>query len=173
MSNQSHPQDDLHTSLSSANSLDIEFSLPPSDDSFTWSDERLLGFSPLDDIHEEFYTTTINLLTCDEHNLEAALEAFREHAIRHFGEEDEWMVSTDFPPRECHMDEHKAVLETVNQIQTLVTAGRATPALLHDFGVHLFEWFPGHAAHLDSALAAWMCKRTLGGKPVVFKRRLG
>lgn len=146
---------------------------PKAEVSFTWSDDRLLGFKPLDDIHKEFYATTLDLLICDESNLSSALAAFREHAERHFGEEDEWMRSTDFPPRECHIDEHSAVLDTVYQLQALAAEGRATPHLIHDFAMHLFEWFPGHATHLDSALAAWMCKRTLGGKPVVFKRGLG
>jgi hemerythrin len=34
----------------------------------------------------------------------------------------------------------------------------------------LARWFPGHADYLDSALAAWMCKRQFGGKPVVLQR---
>jgi len=33
------------------------------------------------------------------------------------------------------------------------------------------KWFPGHATHLDSALAQWMFKREHGGKPVVFRRQ--
>ncbi|MEO7402205.1 MAG: hemerythrin, partial [Burkholderiales bacterium] len=35
----------------------------------------------------------------------------------------------------------------------------------------LRDWFPGHAQHLDSALAHWMFKRSYGGKPVVLRRR--
>jgi hypothetical protein len=38
--------------------------------------------------------------------------------------------------------------------------------------MRLFEWFPGHADYLDSALAAWMTKQTMGGKPVVFRRSI-
>jgi hypothetical protein len=41
---------------------------------------------------------------------------------------------------------------------------------VHDFAGYLFEWFPGHADYLDSALAAWMTKRRFGGKPVVLRR---
>jgi hypothetical protein len=36
----------------------------------------------------------------------------------------------------------------------------------------LVDWFPGHAAHLDSALAHWMFKRQFGGKPVVLRRTI-
>jgi hemerythrin len=34
----------------------------------------------------------------------------------------------------------------------------------------LVRWFPGHADYLDSALAHWMCKQRLGGKPVIIRR---
>ncbi|MFP3559306.1 hypothetical protein SB861_53125 [Paraburkholderia sp. SIMBA_049] len=43
------------------------------------------------------------------------------------------------------------------------------PQLARDLGMRLFEWFPGHA---DLALAAWMTKQTMGGKPVVFRRSI-
>ena len=36
----------------------------------------------------------------------------------------------------------------------------------------LMDWFPGHADYLDSALAHWMCKQRLGGKPVVIRRSI-
>ena len=39
-----------------------------------------------------------------------------------------------------------------------------------DAAEHLLAWFPGHADYLDSALAHWMCKQRLGGKPVVLRR---
>ena len=34
----------------------------------------------------------------------------------------------------------------------------------------LADWFPGHADYMDAALAHWMCKQRLGGKPVVVRR---
>ena len=37
---------------------------------------------------------------------------------------------------------------------------------------HLADWFPKHADQLDSALAHWMAKKRLGGKPVVLRRGL-
>jgi hemerythrin len=35
----------------------------------------------------------------------------------------------------------------------------------------LEEWFPLHAAYMDSALAKWMVKRSTGRAPVVLRRR--
>jgi hemerythrin len=36
----------------------------------------------------------------------------------------------------------------------------------------LADWFPGHAFHLDSALAHWMVTLSHGGKPVVLRRNV-
>ncbi|SAL80849.1 hemerythrin-like metal-binding protein [Caballeronia arvi] len=126
----------------------------------------------MDDEHREFYDVTLMLLLCDGAGALAAIDAFEAHAIKHFGKEDEWMQATGFPPRSCHMDEHAAVLESVRQVRQAVADGRAGAEDVHDLGAHLFEWFPGHADYLDSALAAWMSKKTHGGKPVVLRRKL-
>jgi hemerythrin-like metal-binding protein len=150
---------------------DHDVPTPASSGSFTWSDERLLGFARMDDIHVEFYDVVRELLFSDEASVVKALERFEQHAIEHFGEEDTWMQSTGFPPRDCHMEEHAAVLQSAREVKALVSEGNAGADMAHSFALHLFEWFPGHAAHLDSALAAWMCKQKHGGKPVVLRRR--
>jgi hemerythrin-like metal-binding protein len=126
----------------------------------------------MDDTHEEFYQVAFRLLTCDEASALAALTAFEEHAVSHFGQEEEWMRNTNFPPADCHVQEHAAVLESLREVQAAVAEGRASAALVQDFAIHLFQWFPGHADYLDSALAAWMSKQTYGGKPVVLRRTL-
>ncbi|TFL15658.1 hemerythrin [Pusillimonas caeni] len=141
-----------------------------SDTSFLWSDTRLLGYQPMDDVHKEFYEVTFGLLVCTDETAGAALEAFAQHAQSHFDQEDEWMRSTDFPARDCHIEEHAAVLGSVREARELLKRGVGGAAMLQDFGAYLFSWFPGHADYLDSALAAWMVKRKMGGKPVVLRR---
>ena len=53
----------------------------------------------------------------------------------------------------------------------LVLALPGSESGARDFAAELERWFPGHADYLDSALAAWMCKRQFGGKPVVLHAR--
>lgn len=141
-----------------------------SDSSVLWSDARLLGYQPMDAVHEEFYDVTLGLLACTDETAAAALQAFAEHAQSHFDQEDEWMRSTAFPPRDCHIDEHAAVLKSVHEVTAQVASGEAGADLVHSLGRELFAWFPGHADYLDSALAAWMTKQTMGGKPIVIRR---
>jgi hemerythrin len=140
--------------------------------SLLWSDARLLGFTPIDETHEDFYRVTFQLLTCDTAGMLDALGAFEVHACEHFEQEDGWMLNTSFPPRDCHIKEHAAVLQSVQQVRDSIVTGAAGVELAHDFALYLFQWFPGHADYLDSALAAWMSKRLLGGQPVVLRRSL-
>jgi hemerythrin len=142
------------------------------DNCFVWSDARLLGYKAMDDTHREFYEFSHQLLTCDAGTAEAALAAFEAHAVSHFGLEERWMRSTAFPPTDCHAEEHAAVLKSTREVRAALMEGRAGVDLVHAFAIHLFQWFPGHADYLDSALVAWIGKKTYGGKPVVLRRRL-
>jgi hemerythrin len=151
---------------------DIEAPVRQGDTSMVWSDARPLGFTPMDDVHEEFYEVVLRLVTCTDTNALTAIEEFEKHAVSHFEQEDEWMRTTNFPPRDCHIEEHAAVLKSVCEVKAAFESGRIDADVVHDFGLHLFDWFPGHADYLDSALAAWMTKQTMGGKPVVLRRTI-
>lgn len=152
------------------NLRDPEAPAPANRESFLWNDARLLGFKPMDETHEEYYQLAQRLLISDESTMLDALLAFEEHAVRHFEQEDEWMRSTNFPPRDCHIEEHEKLLKSTRWVIEQIRNRQADLALVHEFAVFLFQWFPGHADYLDSALAAWMSKQMYGGKPVVLRR---
>lgn len=137
-----------------------------------WSDDRLLGYGPMDETHREFYDVVFRLLTCQASNALQALAEVTRHAREHFEQENGWMRSTGFPSAQCHIDEHDAVLRSLAEVGQALREGRASESLAHQLAEHLLAWFPGHADYMDSALAAWMSKRQYGGKPVVVKRRL-
>jgi hemerythrin len=122
----------------------------------------------MDDTHRQFVDALDALLASDDAQLAARLEAFQRHANAHFSEENEWMESTDFPPKQCHVDEHAAVMKSVSRVLDAVRQGDVAEG--RRLAAALADWFPGHAFHLDSALAHWMVKRAYGGKPVVLRR---
>lgn len=140
----------------------------------TWSDAFLLGYPPMDATHREFVDCVHALQTCEPAHFTARLEAFREHAVAHFAQEEQWMVETEFPPRDCHIDEHAAVMKSVEQVLELLRTdpSEANVAIGRRLAAELVRWFPGHADYLDSALSAWMSKRATGGKPVVVRRSI-
>lgn len=137
---------------------------------FAWSDNFLLGFGPMDDSHREFVEVVSALTTASEEQLLAKLQRVEVHLREHFGTEDRWMDETDFPARQCHIDEHAAVLQSLVEVKALAEQGNYK--LVRRFGDELVRWFPGHADYLDSALSHWMSKSRLGGKPVILRRRL-
>lgn len=129
----------------------------------------MLGFGPMDARHEEFVSLVSALLHASNVELPQRLAALATHLREHFDEEDRWMTETGFPARHCHVEEHDAVLHSLEQVQALLTNGDSSEC--RRFARELARWFPGHADYMDAALAHWMCQRRLGGKPVVLRRR--
>ena len=137
---------------------------------FSWTDDYLLGYGAMDETHREFVTIVNGLLQCEDSAVAGHLEAFARHAEAHFKEEDGWMERSGFPPKDCHVEEHAAVLKSVYQVLEVVKAGDFAEG--RRLAAALADWFPGHAFHLDSALAQWMVKQSHGGKPVVVRRNV-
>ncbi len=122
----------------------------------------------MDDEHRDFVARLQALQAAGADTVAARLDDFAEHARRHFAVEDAWMIETDFPPRQCHIDEHAAVLKSVDEVRALVAQGRVEHVA--SLAAALAGWFPGHAHHLDSALATWLCKQRWGARPLVLRR---
>lgn len=135
---------------------------------FGWEDRYLLGHAAMDATHREFVELVDALLQAPGATLGQALAAFADHATAHFGEEDGWMKDSGFPAADCHIGEHAKVLESVREVQQALAGGNTE--IVRELAHALMDWFPGHADYMDSALAAWMVKRSHGGSPLVFRR---
>lgn len=133
-----------------------------------WHDDLRLGYGPIDDVHEEFVTLVDVLLAAGDDAIAVSLQAVERHCRAHFASEEQWMEETDFPARGCHADEHAAVLASIEGVGRLVAAGDYAAG--RRIARALADWFPGHTDYLDSALANWLCKKRLGGQPVVLRR---
>ncbi|HJV84520.1 MAG TPA: hemerythrin domain-containing protein [Noviherbaspirillum sp.] len=136
---------------------------------FRWNDLFLLGYAPMDQTHREFVDVVQGMLTAKDDEMPDRLAAFIRHAEEHFDQEHAWMAETAFPARQCHADEHDAVLASAYEVQDLIASGREA-ALARELAKALVNWFPGHADYMDASLAQWMSKKRLGGTPVVLKR---
>lgn len=135
---------------------------------FDWTDGYLLGYEPMDATHREFVECVDALLGADDAHVPAALDAFIDHALRHFAQERHWMEASQFPARACHVEEHDKVMASVLQVRSLVAQGDCR--YVRELALELARWFPGHADQMDSALAQWMVRKSLGGAPVVLRR---
>jgi len=137
---------------------------------FQWDDSLLLGEPQMDRVHQEFADLVGRLQQAADNELAPLLGEFATHTRAHFDMENQWMVETAFPPRECHIDEHAAVMKSVDEVRALLAQGNT--AICRSLVDELVLWFPSHAHHLDSALAHWISKLRTGGKPVVVRRGL-
>jgi len=140
----------------------------PAAEELSWSDALLLGYPPMDAVHQEFVQTVQALRQASAADLPRCLDAVLSHLQQHFGDEDRWMRETEFPARDCHIDEHATVLQSVQEVRALLQQGDASEC--QRLAIELLRWFPGHADYLDSALAHWLTKQRFGGKPVVLRR---
>jgi len=135
---------------------------------FGWHDQYLLGHAEMDETHKEFVELVSALLTVDDAELVPALAAFEAHVEAHFAQENEWMIKNDFPPKDCHIDEHNKVLASVHEVQQQLAEGDVE--IVRALARALVDWFPAHADYLDSALATWLVKRTHAGAPLILRR---
>ena len=110
---------------------------------FVWHDRFLLGHVEMDSTHKEFVELVNALLMVNDSELPVALAAFAAHAEMHFGQENEWMEKNDFPPRDCHIDEHNKVLASVHEVQQQLAEGDA--GIVRELAKALMDWFPSHA----------------------------
>lgn len=138
------------------------------DGPIVWSDGFLVGYSPLDRIHQAFVDALAAMQVATDAALAPQLAALAGVARRQFSQEDRWMNDSGFPPRECHVQEHASVMESFALVTERVEAGDLDEG--RRFAGALADWFPKHVAHLDSALAHWMFKLEFSGKPVVLRR---
>ena len=136
---------------------------------FSWDEEFRIGHGEMDDTHREFVDCVDALLRSPNVKQGAALEAFAEHAQRHFSEEDDAMRDSNYGSAGCHIDEHAAVLKSLAEVRAELAKGH------HDtvraFALALAEWFPRHAKVMDLGLARWLNQRHLGGSPVLIQKR--
>jgi len=136
----------------------------------TWCDDFHLGYAPMDETHEEFVEIVGRMQRATTQQLPGLLQEMLAHAQAHFELENTWMRDTGFPPRDCHIEQHDAVLASIRDVAVLLDQGDVQ--VCRRLVDALADWFPSHATHLDSALAHWMFKRQHGGKPVVLRRRI-
>jgi hemerythrin len=142
--------------------------LPPQ---FIWEDAYGVGHDEMDDTHHEFVACVDAMLTAVDEELPRALDAFADHARRHFADEDRWMVQSAYGNAGCHVDEHAAVLKSLDEVHAALALGRCD--VVHSFAAALADWFPEHARVMDQGLARWLTEKRLGGSPVVIRPRKG
>lgn len=80
------------------------------------------------------------------------------------------MRDTAYGSAGCHIDEHAAVLRSLDDVRAMLAQGRTD--VVRSFAHALVEWFPEHVRVMDQGLARWLTQQKLGASPVVIRRQL-
>ena len=131
-------------------------------------DTLQLGHQRLDADHDEFIALAQQLRQAGADNVVAAHDALAAHARAHFALEDSLMAPHDFASKECHVDEHAAVLASFDEVRTVLLQGRTE--LAARFADRLIAWLPEHVDALDRHLAKFIFFQQTGGAPVLIRR---
>ncbi len=114
-----------------------------------WQDAFELALEPMDTTHHEFVEYFNRLATAQADTRIAHLDAFIEHTVAHFDQENRWMEAIDFPG--CHRAEHDRVIQVLQEVRARAVAGDGF--FLGRLIEELPAWFSNHAQGMDAALA--------------------
>ena len=136
-----------------------------------------LGDSVLDEDHLRLEDLVLQLRDAPLDEVSRRLEAVREHASRHFALEDIELRAMADGNAKCHLDEHAAVLNSLDEVMVVLTqvdvAAEKKALLINRLATELHVWLPGHVHEMDAGVASHRSKQRSGCAPVKIARRPG
>lgn len=134
-----------------------------------------LGDPLLDRQHQEMFSLALGLLQAPEGCERVALESLRAHAAAHFAQEDEDLRRVGGHNADCHLDEHAAVLTSLDDVHHTLSTPAGDPGagrrLAGQLAQALLDWLPEHVQQMDAGIASSRAKQRLGGMAVKFAHR--
>lgn len=134
-----------------------------------------LGDSVLDDDHLRLEDLVLQLRDAPLDEVSRRLEAVREHASRHFALEDIELRAMADGNAKCHLDEHAAVLNSLDEVMVVLTqvdvAAEKKALLINRLATELLVWLPEHVHEMDAGVASHRSKQRFGGAPVKIARK--
>ena len=131
----------------------------------------------LDEDHLRLEDLVLQLRDAPLDEVSRRLEAVREHASRHFALEDIELRAMADGNAKCHLDEHAAVLNSLDEVMVVLTqvdvAAEKKALLINRLATELHVWLPGHVHEMDAGVASHRSKQRFGGAPVKIARRPG
>lgn len=139
------------------------------------SDFLNLGDAALDRDHRRLHELILHLLEAPPAGAVAALDALRAHAQQHFQVEDVDLRIIKDGNASCHIDEHAAVLKSLDEVRDVLTgdqiAAGAKERLVRRLATQLLGWLPEHVREMDAGVATHRVRQRTGGAPVQITRR--
>ena len=125
-----------------------------------WAEARhILGEEEIDSAHRDFINQVSVLITAPDANFPALFQALVTHTRDHFIYEGKIMREAKYQGLGVHEGEHHRILGELQQLNRSLKRGHL--ALVRAYVREgLPEWFDTHLLMMDSALIAFLKKRT-------------
>jgi len=132
-----------------------------------WDDSYSVGSEIVDSQHKGLVAMTNELFRCRNRKGAAADVAFLravkkalEYAKTHFSTEEKYMVETNYPDMDAHIEEHKTFVTDILKIVREFDQDNAKPINLARF---LKNWLLNHIALTDKRCAPYFSKCNVEG----------
>ncbi|MFC6282811.1 MULTISPECIES: hemerythrin domain-containing protein [Polaromonas] len=133
-----------------------------------------LGDAHLDREHAELFSLVGMLFDASCNDAVATLDSLRTEMREHFGREDADLRRLGGNNAACHLDEHAAVLASLDEVHLILGETATSPAmaqrLISSLSLELLRWLPEHVSEMDANLAAVRSKARFGGIPMPLQR---
>jgi hemerythrin len=130
-----------------------------------------LGDPALDEEHAQLQRLIDDLLQAPASGAVAALDALKAHAEKHFALEDADLRRIANPNASCHLDEHAAVLRSLDEVRAILLRPEPPPPqLVLRLALELTRWLPEHVQQMDAGIASVRTKERFGGVPIQITR---
>ena len=125
----------------------------------TWSEEFSINVKEIDTQHQKLLELVNNLHSSveariDKHVLEGMLIELVEFTRMHFSTEEGFMREHGYPDSATHINEHRLLLEHMDQLVKAVSGGRY-PTFYSDYDVSS-DWALIHISESDKRLGAFL-----------------
>ena len=137
------------------------------------SNSLALGDPVLDQEHAELQRLIDALRQAQPADALAALDALQAHAASHFGLEDADLRRLGGANASCHLDEHAAVLRSLDDVRAVLLRDQPPADLVGRLAAELTRWLPEHVQAMDAGIASVRTRERFGGVPIQLTRRAG
>lgn len=127
-----------------------------------WTEELSIGLHDIDSQHKQLFAISEALHTAilSGQGKEAVKETFKKLEVyvnKHFAEEEDYMLSIDYPDTEKHITQHEQLLLRLQMLWAL--NNRHKPIKPEGVAFFLDEWIVEHLSTSDKAIGDFVRSR--------------
>jgi hemerythrin len=132
---------------------------------FKWSTEFAIGVETIDDDHRHLIEIVSQFHDAADSGrigvMRDTLARLRQHALDHFGREEELQRKVGYPLADAHAGHHRDMLVALDALARRLAvpeaADTATP-LREETSSFLIQWFAGHVLAADLKMVPFACR---------------